>query len=133
MEKVLYLLMNAKTITALLAVVGAVSVLLTQVQPDMNRSEFAVWKAKYNIHFESQFEEAYRERVFLENLAKVNEHNAKNDVTYTLGINQFSAMTQEEFVQTYLGTVVEERTPIVGQMIDPINADIDWSNKGVLN
>lgn len=43
------------------------------------------------------FEEAYRERIFLENLAKVELHNSNKFRTYDMGVNQFSALTDEEF------------------------------------
>lgn len=124
--------MNAKTIAVLLALAGAVSVMLTQVHPEANKSEFAAWKAKYNIHFTSEVEEAYREKVFLENLAKVNAHNSKNDISYTMGINQFSGMTQEEFVQTYLGTIVETNNLVVDDSMEPINAEVDWTTQGAV-
>ena len=48
----------------------------------------------------------YREKIFLENLAKINTHNSKEYKTYEMGVNQFTAMTQEEFVQQYLGTII---------------------------
>jgi hypothetical protein len=56
--------------------------------------------------FESMFEESYRERIFLENLAKIKLHNINEHKTYEMGVNQFSALTEEEFAQTYLGTIV---------------------------
>jgi C1A family cysteine protease len=31
------------------------------------------------------------------------EHNLRSDATYKLGVNQFSALTPEEFVSIYLG------------------------------
>jgi len=105
--------MNAKTIAILLALAGALSVFLTTAQPESNVSEFASWKSEFNMKFNSEVEEAYRERVFLQNLAKINAHNSKNDQTYKMGINQFTGMTQEEFVQTYLGTVIETKNLIV--------------------
>lgn len=39
------------------------------------KSEFELWKSKFGITFESMFEEAYRERVFMENLAEIKLHN----------------------------------------------------------
>lgn len=87
--------MNSKTIAVLLAVLGAVSVLYNQTQTESTLTEFQSWKLKFNMKFDSMFEEAFRERIFLENLAKINLHNANEHNTYTLGLNQFSALTQE--------------------------------------
>ena len=105
--------MNGKQLAVILAFIGAAAVLLGHQQTPAV-SEFEAWKAKHSITYSSQFENAYRERVFLENLAKVNAHNAKNDQTYEMGLNQFSAMTQEEFAETYLTLMTpKEFTPAV--------------------
>lgn len=40
-------------------------------------------------------EEKYRERVFLENLAKIEAHNANEYKTYRMGVNKFTALTKE--------------------------------------
>jgi cathepsin L len=98
--------MNSKTIAVLLAVMGALSVLYNQTQTESTLTEFQSWKAKFNMKFESMFEESYRERIFLENLAKIKLHNINEHKTYEMGVNQFSALTEEEFAQTYLGTIV---------------------------
>ena len=41
------------------------------------------------------FEKAYRERIFLENIAKVELHNKLPNQSYKMGVNQFSALTDE--------------------------------------
>ncbi len=46
-----------------------------------------------------------------------------------MGINQFTAMTKKEFVQTYLDPK-PEFTGKVDETMVPINADIDWTTKG---
>ena len=62
--------MNGKQIAVILALIGAAAVLLGQQQTS-KVSEFESWKAKHGVNYASQFENAYRERVFLENLAKI--------------------------------------------------------------
>ena len=66
------------------------------------------WKTIHNIQFESAFENTYREKVFLENLAKITFHNQQNSKSYEMGLNQFSALTQEEFQQQFLGFIAPE-------------------------
>ena len=39
----------------------------------------------------------------------VNDHNAKPNETYTMAINQFSDLTQEEFVDIYLSGLKGEK------------------------
>lgn len=41
------------------------------------------------------FEEAYREKIFLENLAEIELHNRNEHASYKMGLNHFSALTQE--------------------------------------
>jgi len=45
----------------------------------------------------------------LKNLIKIEEHNANKDNTYVQGINQFTDLTQEEFIATYLNTKVNSK------------------------
>ena len=45
--------------------------------------------------------------MFLKNLAEVATHNSNEYRTYDKGLNQFSALTQEEFVHQYLGFIGE--------------------------
>ena len=86
--------MNGKQLAVLIAFIGAAALILSQNQGS-KVSQFDSWKAQHGINYASQFENAYRERVFLENLAKIEAHNAQKDKTYEQGLNQFSAMTQE--------------------------------------
>jgi hypothetical protein len=66
---------------------------------------FSQYKNTYGLSFDSMFEEKYREKVFAENVAKIEAHNAANS-EYEMGVNQFTHLTQEEFAATFLGTVV---------------------------
>lgn len=100
--------MNGKQLAVLLAFVGA-AVMLLNHQNTTPVSEFESWKSTYGISFDSHFENAYRERIFLENLAKINAHNAQNSRTYEMGVNQFTHLTQEEFAQQYLGFIAPEQ------------------------
>lgn len=124
--------MNSKTIAVLLAVMGALSVLYTQTKTESNLTEFQSWKAQYNMKFESMFEESYRERIFLENLAKIRLHNVNEHKTYEMGVNQFSALTEEEFAQQYLGTIVPTSNVVAEQVDDIKVGDVDWTGQGAV-
>ncbi|MBP9838666.1 MAG: hypothetical protein KBC84_08125 [Proteobacteria bacterium] len=59
-------------------------------------------------------EEAYRELVFSNNLDEINRHNSNPARTYDMGLNQFSALTTDEFRQKYLLTSpLFSSTPLV--------------------
>ena len=74
--------MDSKQVALLLALLTAATVIFTQVEKTSEISEFESWKLQYGVHFESAFENAYRERIFLENKAKVIAHNADKFKTY---------------------------------------------------
>ena len=125
--------MDSKTIAILLAIMGTLSVLYNQTQPETTLTAFQSWKSKYNMKFDSMFEESYRERIFLENLAKINTHNLNEHKSYEMGVNQFTGLTQEEFVQQYLGTIVPSSDMIVSEVEEQIvTADIDWTTQGAV-
>lgn len=123
--------MNGKQIAVILALIGAAAVLLGQQQTS-KVSQFESWKAKHGVSYASQFENAYRERVFLENLAKIEAHNTNNANTYEMGLNQFSAMTHEEFAETYLTLLVPENFQVVEENNDYTIGDIDWVKEGAV-
>jgi len=75
-------------------------------------------------------ENVYRERVFLENLAKISVHNSNEYRTYEMGLNQFSALTQEEFTQQYLGVIVSSEAHNIESTDDLSVGDIDWVSQG---
>jgi C1A family cysteine protease len=121
--------MNGKQLALLLAVIGAAAVLLN-VQNASPVSEFEAWKSKHAVKYASEFENAYRERIFLENFAKINAHNSNEYNTYEMGLNQFSALTTEEFVQQYLGTIVAESSNDIESAEDVKVGDVDWTVQG---
>lgn len=57
----------------------------------------------------------------------MNEHR-----TYDEGINQFTAMTQEEFAQSYLGTVVVPDNIVVDSSDDISVGDVNWVEQGAV-
>jgi len=123
--------MNGKQIALILALVGAATLLINQHQAPKT-PEFESWKAKHGITFSSEMENAYRERVFLENLGKIEAHNSNAFRTYDMGLNQFSAMTQEEFVETYLTLDVPQNNLEVTENNDVYLGDVDWTTKGAV-
>ena len=124
--------MDSKQVALLLAVLTAATVLFTQVEKTDTISEFEAWKAEHGVQFESSFESAYREKVFLENKAKIALHNADKFKTYEMGINQFSALTQEEFQQQFLGLVLPENFVSLEESNDISVGDVDWSSQGAV-
>jgi C1A family cysteine protease len=123
--------MNGKQLALILALIGAATLLIGQ-QHAPKTPEFESWKAKHSITFSSEMENAYRERIFLENLGKIETHNSNAYRTYDMGLNQFSAMTQEEFAETYLTLKVPQTNEEVVDSNDVYLGDVDWTTKGAV-
>ena len=61
-------------------------------------------------------------------------HNSDSTQTYKMGINQFSDLTQMEFVNTYLGELSDANpnTHFDKEVNSGFNGDIDWRKEGVI-
>jgi C1A family cysteine protease len=69
----------------------------------------------------------------LRNLIKIQEHNSNPKNTHTVGVNQFTDMTQAEFEAIYLTLQVPKRSyKEVDVSSIPSNADIDWVAGGAV-
>jgi len=64
------------------------------------------FKSTYEKVYENVDIEAYRMKVFIENLEMIQNHQGK---TYTLGVNAFADLTNEEFKSIYLGLLPQQK------------------------
>jgi cathepsin L len=102
-------------------------------------THWANYKLKFNKSYESSDEEARRFEIYKSNVQRVVEHNAKyaaGETTYTLAINEFADLTNEEF-RTRLG-ISASRVPKVKNELHVFAEDltvdetIDWRQKGAV-
>lgn len=68
--------------------------------------------------YSSLEEKEYRLSVFRENLKLIDEHNAKENETYTLGVNHFADFTYEEFKAFYLTEFPQSSIEILGNICE---------------
>ncbi|KAL4459368.1 hypothetical protein ABPG74_017981 [Tetrahymena malaccensis] len=97
--------MNNKIILASLIALLLSSSLAQQTNPNHTLEALTAYNQWRNHNprvFINEAEKQYRQSVFLENFQKIKEHNSNSANTYQQGFNQFSDMTQEEFVQKIL-------------------------------
>ena len=105
----------------------------------MDRS-FLQYVGKYTKKYESKVEFLRRLEVYVENMKKINEHNAKNEgAAYRLGANRFTDMTFEEY-RVLLGLkeggrrridVSGENSFIVFNTTD-MPKSVDWRSTGAV-
>lgn len=108
------------------------AVYLSHQEGAQNLNAFEQWKKDFNVVYEIE-ENNFRRLIFEENLAKIMKHNSDETQTYKEGINQFTGLTQAEFVANYLGSYAPQG--LQAEEIQEVswredNADVDWTTKG---
>merc|ERR1712110_5857 len=66
--------------------------------------EWQAWKNSNQVNFQTKGEEMHRYSIFHKSREFVKEHNiraANGQETYTVGLNKFAAMTEDEFADRY--------------------------------
>lgn len=63
------------------------------------------WMAKYGCVYKDEAEKARRFEIFKKNVKYIEDFNNSGEPRYTLGVNQFADLTNEEFAATYTGGV----------------------------
>jgi C1A family cysteine protease len=95
------------------------------------------FKAHFGMAFNGE-EDASRASVFAENMAFIEESNAAGN-SFTLGVNQFSHLTNAEFKAQFTGvkggSAIGPDDAHLGELeVGEIAADVDWStDKSVVN
>jgi len=98
---------------------------------------WADWKNEFGMTFNGE-EEATRESVFAATVAFIEGENAK-DNTYTLGVNQFSHLSEAEFKAQFTGgqggSALSSDDAHLGELeVGEIASSVDWStDKSVVN
>ena len=122
--------MTSKLI-ALLLLAGITSVFLYSTSHKDHSVKFAEWSVSNGKTYENQVEQIYREKIFNENVAAIEQHNADKTQTYKMGINQFTDLTQSEFATIYLTLKVNKRFErTVSAKPATIVGDVDWVSAG---
>jgi cathepsin L len=101
------------------------------------QDQFVQFMAIFNKKYESTGELFKRFNIFKDNLEFIQEENAKNN-TYTLGVNEFTDLAHEEFVNTYVGKLNNDKPEIppveaIEELAGPTPNDIDWRQRGAVN
>jgi len=118
-----------KAVLFALALVCGAAVALSDLQA---QEQFIQFSQLYNKKYEVS-EVFKRLSVFKDNLEYINAQNALNN-TYTLGVNEFSDLSHEEFVSLYVGKL-HGPAPVAENLQEfdgPIPNDVDWRSSGAV-
>jgi len=95
----------------------------------INLSNWENFKAYYGRDYKTPSEERTRYAIFQSTLKYIREFNSEGH-SFTLGVNQFSDMTNEEY-REYLGSPITVVEPFINESV--VNfGDIDWRQKGAV-
>nr|AAO60046.1 midgut cysteine proteinase 3 [Rhipicephalus appendiculatus] len=107
-------------------------------------AEWSAFKSLHGKEYDSDTEEYYRLKIYMENRLKIARHNekyAKSQVSYKLAMNEFGDLLHHEFVSTRNGFKRNYRdTPREGSFfIEPegfedlhLPKTVDWRKKGAV-
>ncbi|CAK83613.1 unnamed protein product (macronuclear) [Paramecium tetraurelia] len=97
--------------------------------------KFEDWKLKHGMQFLNE-ENQYRFQIFQTNLQKIEQHNSDESQTYTMGMNKFMHLTQEQFQSLHLMNIQEHYVgdqPEILQLGNiQLNASIDYRNHTIV-
>lgn len=109
---------------------------LTQEVPDRVRTRFAEWKKEYNVQYSNDEEHGKRLLAFYENWQFYNEWMSSNEIrSYTIALNKFADLTNEEFVAKYVnnGEFYRRERPLNTVVLPETEVNsIDWRDHGAV-
>lgn len=133
-----------KEYTVSLAVVGVaacVAVFALNSQPQHTTlynafttedAEFFKYMSKYGKSYGTKEEFEFRSLQFKQNMAKIHMNNARNDVSYQIGLNKFADWTPAEY-KRILGYKKQNRGIQNIKLLDlAIPVSVDWRTKGAV-
>lgn len=104
---------------------------------------FKTWMRQHGYDFAQTDEYELRHGIFLENLRKIDAHNADEKQTFTMKMNQFGHLTAEEWRSMYTGGIVQDRPKnrMLRSMfvsdndivrVKKLPAEVDWAAAGAV-
>jgi len=101
------------------------------------QSKFAAWKKEHGKTYETMEALNSAMEAFASNDKIIQEHNAK-ELSWTLGHNEFSDMTWEQFKSTVMSEIFTNRAPANMDRVHltdvgmPLPDAVDWVEKGAV-
>ncbi|KAI3813373.1 hypothetical protein L1987_18096 [Smallanthus sonchifolius] len=91
------------------------------------RITYELWQARHGKTYNALGEKESRFQIFSDNLRFIDEHNFSGNRTYTVGLNQFADLTNEEYRSMYLGTKADPYHRIAKMQRGEISRRIDMA------
>ncbi|KAF8029591.1 hypothetical protein BT93_E2112 [Corymbia citriodora subsp. variegata] len=98
------------------------------------------WMAQYGRTYKDPEEKEKRRAIFKENLLFIEDSNASRNRTFKMGLNQFSDLTNKEFIQSHTGHLASKqpKSPKMAPsshryLTGDVPDSVDWVKKGAVN
>ena len=98
--------------------------------------QFSVFQEKFNKKYETIHDLENRFEIFRSNLRHIITHNLDKSQNFTMGINQFTDLTSQEFKEMYVSGYKQVQSFGCGSFSSHgtgVPDSIDWTTKGVVN
>lgn len=121
---------------------AAAAVTSAAKSPIEYEQEFAAWLARHSLSFKEPMEYVRRMETYIANDEFIRDHNAHANASFTLGHNEFSHLTFDEFAQMKKGfqmpdgylqeRLQKQQTPALraGDLDNDAPESVDWVEKG---
>ena len=103
--------------------------------PDHIQTVFSLWMREHNINFNTPQEFNHRLSIFAKTHSRIEEVNSQS-LSYKLGHNKFSHLTEEEFVARYTGLQIPEsyeRNILAEEPVLAQATSVDWRTQNAVN
>lgn len=105
------------------------------------RHMYEAWLMKHGKAYNALKEKEKRFEIFKDNLRFIDDHNAKENPTYKLGLNRFADLTNEEYRSMFLGTKMDRKKGMLSgtksdryayRSGEELPESVDWRKKGAV-
>ena len=113
---------------------------------ELVKEEWTTFKAEHNKNYNSDIEEKFRMKIYMDNKQKIAKHNANYEmkkVSYKMKMNKYGDMLRHEFINAVNGfnnsinaRLGSQSQPVGAAYIEPANvkvpAAVDWRPQGAV-
>ncbi|KAJ3707847.1 hypothetical protein LUZ61_011552 [Rhynchospora tenuis] len=125
---------RASILPALMLLFGAIAFVATAEDPLL--AAYEKWMGEFGRVYSSDTEKQHRFEVFKTNFQFIESMNKQSGLTYTLGLNEFADLTNEEFVTKYVGfkspSTPKKATPFKYANLTTAPTCVDWRSSGAV-
>ncbi|WVZ25046.1 hypothetical protein V8G54_003590 [Vigna mungo] len=95
------------------------------------------WAVLHGRVYANSAEKDRRQQIFKDNLDFIRKHNTQENKSYTLSLNLFADLTNDEFLASHTGALYNPHTlppsSNINRSLSVVTSSLDWRKKGAVN